>query len=165
MLNGSIGAKLLISVVILIGGQPSRLAPQVCFNTAAMISEARSIVFTIIPTTLLQLLAEAGLRLYELEHWQCCNARNLGYWGFVQDRLLRYRPSPIRKLRIILPGGNQLDANAQGFEMLIYLSNPSGKGDLLSTWESPANGTGSSNRTTMWPHRRDTFCSGAINDS
>lgn len=26
--------------------------------------------------------------------------------------------------------------------MLIYLSNPSGKGDLLSTWEIPANGNG-----------------------
>lgn len=57
----------------------------------------------------------------------------LGYWGFVQDRVLSYRPQPHPEPRIILPGGNQLDTNAQGFEMLICLSNPSGKGDLLST--------------------------------
>lgn len=113
----------------------------------------RMIVFSMIPLMLLLMMAEVSLRLYDWSRGADSHARASWYWGFVQDRLLGYRPRP--DIAITLAGGrNRLDTNAQGFRDAEMAIQPTGERRLiLCMGESSTWGTGSSNRLTTWPHR------------
>jgi hypothetical protein len=122
-------------------------------STPATRFRARFVVYSIIPSILLLVAAELGLRFYYWERGGDVHAREWWYWAFVQDRLLSYRARP--NLSMVLPGGkDRIDTNAQGFRDVDLPIQSTGQRRLIicmgesSTW-----GTGTSSRLTTWPHQ------------
>jgi lysophospholipase L1-like esterase len=122
-------------------------------NTSPTRFRARFVVFSMIPLMLLLVTAEVGVRLYDWGRGADAHARAPWYWGFVQDRLLGYRPRP--NLEMAFPGGRySIDTNAQGFrDADLSIQSTEQRRLILCMGESSTWGSGSSSRLTTWPHQ------------